>query len=245
MSFKKEADLCAAFIAAIDQAVWTPYAETAGWDILLVRKADGFQIGIQAKLKLNAHVLNQAAETTYDVDRGGPDCRAVLVPHGGDRGLETLAAYVGITVISFRGEPPRGCWWSRYQPSLPGEQPHIDGYREYWFEMCPVRRETLPDYVPEHHLAGRPSPITLTHWKVQAMRLCITMERRGYLTRQDFKYFGVDHRRWMAGVTGWLAVENGRYVKGTHFPDYRREHPKVYAEIEADFDTWSRKDIAA
>lgn len=56
--FKTEADLCAAFIASIDSR-WTPYAETAGWDILLVRHADGFQIGIQAKQKMNTEVVNR------------------------------------------------------------------------------------------------------------------------------------------------------------------------------------------
>lgn len=78
--FKTEADLCAAFIAAIGDD-WTSFAETAGWDILLVRKDDGFQIGIQAKLKLNTFVLAQTLDQyRYSVDSPGPDCRAILVP---------------------------------------------------------------------------------------------------------------------------------------------------------------------
>lgn len=60
--FPTEAALCAAFIAAIDKRAWTPYAETAGWDILLVRKVDGFQIGVQAKLVFNLDVVNQAID---------------------------------------------------------------------------------------------------------------------------------------------------------------------------------------
>ena len=61
-SFRSEADLCSAFLAIFRReyaAKWVAYAETEGWDILLVRRADGFQIGIQAKLTLNIAVVNQ------------------------------------------------------------------------------------------------------------------------------------------------------------------------------------------
>ena len=51
--FKTEADLCTAFARCVDKRDWIIFNETAGWDILLVRKADGFQIGIEAKLKLS------------------------------------------------------------------------------------------------------------------------------------------------------------------------------------------------
>jgi hypothetical protein len=59
--YRTEADLCAAFLAALRrdyQEKWLAYAETEGWDVLLVRQKDGFQIGIQAKLALNASVIN-------------------------------------------------------------------------------------------------------------------------------------------------------------------------------------------
>ena len=53
--YPTEVALCSAFIAAVPRE-WTAYAETAGWDILLVRKADGFQIGVEAKLKIGVEV---------------------------------------------------------------------------------------------------------------------------------------------------------------------------------------------
>ena len=62
-AFRSEADLCAAFLAALEREhakKWMAYAETAGWDILLVRLKDGFQIGIQAKLALNDLCHHQA-----------------------------------------------------------------------------------------------------------------------------------------------------------------------------------------
>ncbi len=65
--FKTEAELCAAFIEYAQRGeAWTAYAETCGWDILLVRKADGFQIGIQAKLNYNMKVLSQCLETWHN-----------------------------------------------------------------------------------------------------------------------------------------------------------------------------------
>ena len=80
--FPTEAALCAQFIELIDKRIWTPYAETQGWDILLVRRVDGFQIGIQAKLSLNIDVIAQAIESSghWSATAAGPDCRAVLVP---------------------------------------------------------------------------------------------------------------------------------------------------------------------
>ena len=105
--FATEADLCARFLAALDKG-WTAYAETAGWDILLVRDADGFQIGIEAKLKMNTHVINQAIEhSVYWVDHAGPDCRAIMIPEG-EGGFDQIAAYIGITVIRVRAPYERG-----------------------------------------------------------------------------------------------------------------------------------------
>ena len=98
--FATEAELCAAFIAALPKE-WTAYPETGGFDILLSRNADGFQIGVEAKLRLNAKVICQAAEEVgYSyVDRPGPDCRAVLIPDGVSLDLAGLCPLIGITVI--------------------------------------------------------------------------------------------------------------------------------------------------
>jgi len=108
--FATEADLCARFIAAIGPD-WVSYPETCNWDILLVRKADGFQIGIQAKLKLNTDVINQALEEygVWDADRMAPDCRAVLVPADQGGGFGRICKYIGLTIIRVSGDkqPPK------------------------------------------------------------------------------------------------------------------------------------------
>jgi len=54
--FATEADLCAAFLACVP-ATWQAYPESCGFDIVLAHKETGAQIGIEAKLTLNAKVL--------------------------------------------------------------------------------------------------------------------------------------------------------------------------------------------
>lgn len=234
--FAAETDLCAAFIAEIGK-LWTSYAETAGWDILLVRKADGFQIGIEAKLKLNANVISQALEeySGWSADRAGPDCRAVLVPECGSGGFGRIASYIGVQIVTMRAPGKRPHYHNRnFQPGLPG-----DNYQnsDDWQEWAPTKRHTLPDYVPDV-AAGASGPTKLTQWKIGAIKIAVTLERRGFVTRADFKHHGIDHRRWLPAATGWLRIDPVGYVPGAQLPDFKRQHPRVYAEIAADADKW-------
>jgi hypothetical protein len=107
--FDTEAELCAAFIKWAEKQGWKSYAETAGWDILLVA-ADGTQIGVQAKLRFNMKVLQQAVD--YGLwGRGiGPDFRAVLVP---DSGGKDICAALGMTMIYCGGSWYDHCEFSR------------------------------------------------------------------------------------------------------------------------------------
>lgn len=229
--------MCARFIAALDTEVWTAYAETCGWDILLVRKEDGLQIGIEAKLKFNARVLNQALEEygCWSADRAGPDCRAVMVPAYENCDLGRLAHYVGVTVISVSAKSGR--FDRPFWPELPG----VKFSWEDWHETGTVRRHTLPDYVPDV-AAGAPAPLQLTPWKIGALRLEAILESRGYVTRADFKHLRVDHRRWIAPGVEWLRVEGKRYVKGRRFPNFKAQHVRVFAEIVADKEKWMPPD---
>jgi len=227
--FKAEADLCAAFLARVGDA-WTPYAETAGWDILLVRKSDGFQIGIEAKLKFNAHVMSQAVEQygSMGVEHAGPDCRAILIPADEQCQFAFLAPYVGITVIRVYGVAK----YATFNPSLPSEKGR---WQDDWHEWCPTKRHALPEYVPDV-TAGSPAPLQLTQWKIAAIKIAVTLEKRGYVTRSDFKKHGIDHRRWLA-PNSWLRPQDGKYVAGT-MPDFKSQHPTVYEQIAADAAKW-------
>lgn len=245
--FKLEAELCAAFISALPTG-WIAYPETAGWDILLVRD-DGVQIGIQAKLKLNVTVVTQALEDYggWGSAEPGPDYRAVLVPPG-EGGLQTICAYIGLTIITVVS----GRYWSGDEPASEESKyrispglPRQDGSTRYgnhghWYEWLPSKRHRLPEYVPDV-AAGVASPTQLTQWKIKAIKISIVLERRGYLVRSDFKHIGLDNRRWMPSGGQWLTIDKdaGVYRKGPHYPDFKQQHPKNWAEIEADYERWA------
>lgn len=231
--FSSESEMCAKFIAAVG-AEWTCYAETCGWDILLSRIADRFQIGIQAKLKFNTDVLNQSLEDTSDLTRPGPDCRAVLVPSYASGRLGKIADYIGITVIYVRPECDRN---AKFYPYLPLEQ---HGLTDHWYEQAPLKRHSLPEYVPDV-AAGAAAPIQLTRWKIGAIKIAVTLEVRGYVTREDFKAAGIDHRRWVP--QGWVTSNSGRMSRAEAMPDFKRQHPRVYAEIMADKEKWLRRGL--
>lgn len=238
--FKTEIDLCSRFVEGVDQKVWVVLAETSGWDMLLSRREDGFQIGIQAKLKLNAKVLAQALEEwASSACSPGPDYRAVLVPADATMTLGPLAAYIGIAVI--RVYNPGRRWMNEtFSPQLP-KSPSDHGWgNRHWHEWRPAQRHKLPEYVPDV-VAGAPAPTQLTDWKIKAIKIALTLATRGYVTRADFKYHHIDHRRWIERGSGWLVPGDGRYTAGPHLPDFRSQHPKVWEQISADAEKWMPK----
>jgi len=239
--FESEAAMCAAFLKLLP-AEWVAYPETGGFDILLVRREDGFQIGIEAKLTLNAKVIAQVTEDYWDACRAGPDCRAVLVPEGSGGSFVSVCALLGITVLAVHpGRQGEGCGRrsSVFRPDLPKIGRAYWG-GDGWHEWAPVRRVPLPDYVPDVG-AGNSAPVKLTEWKIKAIRLQVLLERRGTVTRQDFKALGLDHRRWITPGIDWLAPgpTRGTYEAGPFLPDLRTQHPRNFQEIAADFDRWA------
>jgi len=238
--FPTEAALCAEFIDWVDPKVWTVYPETEGWDILLVRREDGFQIGIEAKLRLNAEVITQAIDQygAHQAAAPGPDCRAVLVPSSS--GFATICAYLGVVILqpSYRSmvRARKGRW--EFVPHLPELRGHWSGDRE-WPEWCPTTRHQLPAYVPDV-TAGAPAPVQLTEWKIKAIKLAIIVERRGFAMRADFKHLNLDHRRWIDGH--WLVATPSGLIPGGRYPDLKAQHPRNYEEIAADFQAWAPKD---
>lgn len=238
--FALETELCARFIAALPKE-WTAYAETGGWDILLVRGADGFQIGIQAKLKLGTNVFSQVCEegSPWQVANSGPDCRAVLVPSCEGHGWGKIAAYMGITIIQCQPENPERptrYYDEVYSPALPGTQDST--WREAWFETATLKWHALPEYIPDV-AAGDSAPIQLTEWKIGALKIEAILEIRGYVTREDFKEIKIDHRRWISAGAHWLDVdEHGHLVAGPYFRNFKAQHPRVYAEIKAKAAEW-------
>ena len=235
--FAKESDLCAAFMAAAkrERDAWTFYPETEGWDILAVR-ADGAQLGIEAKLSLNTQVVCQALPSYWGGGCLGPDFRAVLVPAGGTQnGLETICAALGIGIITISRNPHergRDLALYDYNPRLPG----ASIAPPTWHEWAPARRHRLPEYVPDV-TAGSSAPVQLTSWKIRAIKIEIMLERRP-VTRRDFKAAGIDPTRWTSPAFGWLKLTTEGYVKGEAFPNFSAQHPINYEQIKADFAKW-------
>jgi hypothetical protein len=255
--FETEAALCQAFLRGV-AAPWNPYPETAGFDILLVHES-GFQIGVEAKLSLNAKVIVQAIER--ERQGVGPDFRAVLV---GKVVAENavIARRLGLTVIApkavqimpdwYGARYPKGPRIPEFTPSLPKAETLVrigewwsnwdgdDGAN--WFDRFPVHRCALPDYVPEV-ACGVPSPMMLSDWKIKAMRVCVWVERHGRIDRATFKKLGIDPSRWMNGHWLKAGAQRGEWVAGPHFPanQLRREHPNIFEQVINDFPKWSQK----
>ncbi len=235
-TFTREADLCAAFMAALPED-WVAYPETGDFDILLVRIADGLQIGVEAKLRLNAKVIRQACEPSRPdrLTSPNPDCRAVLVPQGAaGADLIELCGLLGLTVITMGANPRQP-----FMPPLP--RPKQDARSLTWFELSPAERIPLPEFVPDV-VAGAPRPARLTAWKIKAIRIAVTLERRGFVVRQDFKHHQVSMQRWVAPRFGWLVRQERGWGRGPHLPDFRAQHPKNWVQIEAAYETWRLPD---
>lgn len=246
--FASEADLCATFIKQLPTG-WTAYAETAGFDILLVRAIDGAQIGIEAKLTLNPKVVLQAAESRSAgyCRQQGPDFRAVLVPWGKAASeLSAICRMLGVTIIQMKTkevyQAERYGLKRKFSPDLPKIN---DSYwLEDWFDCAPWSRCTLPEYVPDV-AAGKPSPTQLSEWKIRAIKIGILLERTGFVTKADFAQISINYRRFLD--MGWIAPsgERGKYIAGKYSLRLREQHPTVVPLIEADFDKWCPKDRLA
>lgn len=245
-----EAAMVADFTAWAQHSGWIAYAETAGWDVLLVRPADGFQIGVEAKLSLNVAVLCQAIGRESRYTRGvGPDCRAVLAPRPKTQnGLPTLAKQLGIVVIAGSAPNPhryhrRGeVRWSgpAFTPELPDVCTRYDRTDDEmaahgWPELCPDRRCTLPEYVPDV-TGGHTAPVALTPWKIQAIKAAIILETVGTITRADLLALKIDPSRW---TQYWLrSIGEKRWVAKPNMPAFRAQHPVNYEQIKADLAKW-------
>jgi hypothetical protein len=123
-TFASEADMVARWLerlAANDRdKKWTVYPETAGWDLLLVHR-DAYQLGIEAKLSLNAKVIAQALAGSNNYwCKDGPDYRAVLVPADKVQlHLGPIARALGLGILTVR-PPERGVIYGMNLPDEDG-----------------------------------------------------------------------------------------------------------------------------
>jgi hypothetical protein len=249
-TFAKESDLVAAFMEALETPEWrgaqthmkgwTAYHETAGWDLLLVSDS-GLQIGVEAKLSLNAKVLSQALPSGWRADTG-PDYRVALVPADSCAAhMQELAGHLGVTVITVRdvrydnAKEPR---W-RFDPHQLPTQRGEDWSDRGWFPWLPSKQCQLPEYVPDV-CGGHAAPVALTEWKIKAIKLLILLERNGVVHRSDMRALGISPTRWTERSFGYLEATPSGYVRCSATPDLKSQHPRNWNEIDADFEVWGK-----
>lgn len=239
--YATEAALCAAFIEYARAAGWVVYPETAGFDLLLVRPEGdahaGVQLGIQAKLTLNAKVAAQILPyvSAYGGGDDGPDFHAVLVGSiGGATGIAELLHRCGVATIA-----PASAYSYAYGfawPLQPGAeaQQHWQTYGDsdtVWSDWNPAKRCALPSMVPTV-AAGVPCPVQLTPWKINALRVLATLARDGSITPSQIKKIGCDPSRWCRSGDAWLdPCGPGLYARSSRIPNLEAQHPLEYARI--------------
>lgn len=218
---ESEAKLCQDFIEwASANSDWVPYAETAGFDILLAAP-DGSQLGIHAKRNFNATLLRQALpdDTYYAI--GGTDYRGILIPEH-NRDVYDVCESIGLLYFHRVTKTYRSKNEHVFAPKLTGF--------DRWPHWNPEKRFRLPEYIPDV-AAGVKCPVRLTEWKIAALKIIALIDVRGFVTRQDFKELGIDHRRWTNPMSRWLEIDGeGRYIRGKKLT-FDKQHPRVYRQI--------------
>ena len=237
-TMKKETELCEVFIRefnAVDG--WTCYPEAAGFDVLVVHD-DGRQIGVEAKLALNAKIADQILPDCGDDFYGsaGPDHRLVIVSKITDAsaGIAKMLQRLGVKVLQ-----PRQSWqvsgyeWTfdlRHQLLCYEEGPSFFG-RERMFDWSPEARCHVPSIVTNLP-AGVPAPVRLTPWKESALKVIALMRRQGHISAKQIASFGISTTAWTQPGTkpAWLAKSStrGLWVETEHMPAFDKQHPDMY-----------------
>lgn len=237
--FEKESELCSLFMREFGALPgWTCYPEAAGFDILAVHD-DGRQIGVEAKLALNAKVAEQILPGACDqfFEHPGPDYRIVIVSKitPASAGIARMLAMLGVAVLA-----PDQCRTSRgdaYSFSFHNllEARGTDTFFgiQYLYDWNPPVRCHVPALL-QALPAGVPSPIKLTPWKEKAVKILALMRAQGHITGKQIAAHGHAVTRWTQpnGLKhAWLKKSEvrGQWIETEHMPDFDKQHPELYA----------------
>lgn len=222
--------MCSAFAESARTAGWDVWPEAEGFDLLLVHKLDGRQLGLQAKLAMNTKVCEQILPgyskgepvAGYAAKRAerGPDFRGCIVPAlGRNEGLANMLRHCGVLVITpvikrmYRKDGRVDLW----QFAVGDLRPAPD-----WHDWQPQQRIELLPFAEADRArmpAGGRSPVRLTAWKYNMLRLQARLEARGHLTPADVAECGLKPLSWFGdeakGCKGALtetAPGSGKWV---------------------------------
>lgn len=241
-----ETALCAIFIAEFNaQPGWVCYPETGGFDILAVHES-GRQIGVEAKLVLNAKVAEQIipADSWHRYAKDGPDHRLVIVRSitEANAGIARLLKMLGVPVWAPRcgydydrvtGSSSLGAYFDlrrRLEEDQRAADP-ADGRfwfaRTAFFDWNPPARVPLPPCIPEVP-AGVPCPVQLTPWKQAAIRVLARLRVQGSITAKEIVEEGCSASTW---TQRWLVRHSvrGHWVESDQMPTFDVQHPDMYA----------------
>lgn len=229
--YPTEAALCAAFVREFNRVDgWTCYPETGGFDVL-VAHADGRQIGVEAKLQLNAKVVDQILPElhSYRYDDTGPNHRLVIVPYisDGAAGIAKVLRMLGVEVWE-----AQECWPRDERPFdirnkvIHGDHPNV--WYSAWYDWNHINPIKLPATVPEVP-AGVPAPRRLTPWVEGALKVLAHLELHGRIRAKDIAGYGISPTMW---TQHWLdrCEDRGWWTDNLDTPRHHAQrHPLAYA----------------
>lgn len=244
-----EAELCAVFMRDFNALPgWTCYPETGGFDVLVAHD-DGRQIGVEAKLVLNAKVADQIlpAESWGVWGLPGPDHRLVIVRSitEANAGIAKMLRYLGVEVWEpwcgdhigrdFKVEQRArfGIASKLYHDDVAvaapdeGRYPMESHSGVALFDWNPIQRIVLPEAIPRTP-AGVPAPVQMTPWKMAAIRVLARLRVQGYITAKEIAGQGCAASTW---TQRWLArgPVRGQWIETELTPKLDQQHPELYA----------------
>ena len=239
VGIESEADLCNLFMRDFNALPgWTCYPEAANFDVLAVHD-DGRQLGVEAKLTLNAKVAEQILPMRNGdfFDMPGPDYRMVIVSKitVANAGIGKMLSMLGIEVLEPRvtrtlnGDEFKFHFHNILESN--GQETSFGG--QYLHDWSPAFRCYVPALL-QALPAGVPSPVRLTPWKEKAIQLVALMRHQGFITAKQIAAHGHAVTRWTQPIgsnPAWLVkgLVRGQWLESDSLPAIDRQHPELYA----------------
>lgn len=225
-TWASEAAMFASFIADAKAEGFVAYPETCGHDLVL--EGHGIQVVVEGKLRAGLDVLVQALPPWHrrhyfdDPPTTGADYYAILTP-GSGFDLRDVATALDIVCLDW---PPSSEWR--------GPREDLDLVAKLRERPTGPTLQRLRPPLAVEQPAGMPSPRSVSHWKVDAVRIALRLRAGAELRSTDFdgaaKPQTFVQRGWMKPLRkeGRLTV----YALGDradHAPD--RLYPEIVAAL--------------